>query len=367
MTPGWRHVTRRFATFLTRLQAGEDEHRRAAAAAAEVAKLLRLRFASGPVTTEPPIEPMMIGGFQKRTALRHAPCVDLLFVLPDHYRTDRSPAARTGLCSWAGGILEMASVLVGRFGAVASSRDGWLTVDVSARPAGPTASPGTTAGKMKVRIVPAFLSGAGGLLVPARGGAPGNSPWRRTAPLSELAHLDHADALADGKARDLVRIAKAWRLLSGAAIAPLALELLACEFSLIWVYRRRSALFYDWMVRDFFFWLAAQGKRELRLPGTDEIVRTGDGWQAAAEHAWRFAAEAADLERDNRESDAIACWCRVFGDRFGRPRPEPEPPSPGAAGAVPAGDGAFIAVPAATGAAVPWRALVPAAEPGAGG
>jgi hypothetical protein len=101
---------------------------------------------------------------------------------------------------------------------------------------------------------------------------------------------------------------------------------LACEFVTVWIYQRQSALFYDWMVRDFFFWLTAQGGRALAIPGTDEALALGDVWCADAEAAHAAAAEASDLERDNMDEQALVRWRRIFGLAFsGVPMPPPPP------------------------------------------
>jgi hypothetical protein len=96
----------------------------------------------------------------------------------------------------------------------------------------------------------------------------------------------------------------------------LALELLACEFVGLWTYQRRSLLFYDWMVRDFFFWLGLQGRRALPVPGVMETVHAGDGWPDDAAAAYRTARRACRLERDNRDDDAREHWVDIFGPAF---------------------------------------------------
>ena len=70
-----------------------------------------------------------------------------------------------------------------------------------------------------------------------------------------MARLEAADAASGNKASHLILMLKAWRRARRIDIGALALELLVTDFVSVWTYHRRSLLFYDWMVRDFFFWL----------------------------------------------------------------------------------------------------------------
>ncbi|MCP5368901.1 MAG: hypothetical protein H6906_15450, partial [Hyphomicrobiales bacterium] len=134
----------------------------------------------------------------------------------------------------------------------------------------------------------------------------------------------------------------AWRLANGVPIHSVALERLDVEFVPQWPYRRRSLLFYDWMVRDFFFWAAHQGGRQLPLPGTGADFAVGDAWVFEAEAAFAFARRAGRLDSLGRTAEAADHWCRIFGQplelMLGRP------PAPAAAAG--AGDTLPAAPPA---------------------
>jgi hypothetical protein len=100
------------------------------------------------------------------------------------------------------------------------------------------------------------------------------------------------------------------------ALTSLAIELLVTEFALAWIYPRRSLLFYDWMVRDFFFWMVHQARRELLTPGALERLHLGDAWLEAAARAYGQARRACAMEHDNREEEATQEWRRIFGPEF---------------------------------------------------
>ena len=310
MSADWRHVPARFEAFLAWLQPTSEERRRAAAGVRGVADVVRHCVkADCDQLGEANADPLVVGGFAKGTAIRDADAVDTLLILPPRSRDSSRDSGRdSGRDTSAGSAahvpfgLALMRDLASHFAPGGRHGDSWLTL--------PTGS------RMQTKLVPAYACRSGGYLVADRRRTLGGGPWRLMRPQLEVRHLDHADAISSGKARHLIQMAKAWRRTSGAPIAPFAIELLVCEFLSAWLYRRRGLVFYDWLVRDFFFWLTAQTSVELPIPGGGETLNTGTGWRRHAERAYRLAALAADLERDNRGSESLFCWSLVFGGEF---------------------------------------------------
>lgn len=302
MSVDWRQVPGRFEAFLAWLQPTSEERRNAAAAVQTVAALVRQSLRQGRRLDAALVNPLVVGGFGKGTAIRDGGPADVLMVLPSrshHLDTDGKEAARRGSANADADTVDSAAA---SFAAALGHGDG-----------GGTAASGILP---RMRVVPAYTRERGGYLVPDRQRLLGGGPWRLMQPAAELRHLNAADAVSGGKARHLIQMAKAWRRTTAAPIAPFALELLVCQFLGVWIYRRRSVYFYDWLVRDFFFWLTAQTDSELSIPGSGETLNSGHGWRRHAERAYRLAALAADLERDNRGSESLLCWSLVFGGEF---------------------------------------------------
>jgi hypothetical protein len=221
----------------------------------------------------------------------------------------------------------MAGLLTARFTAVEMSKDGWLTVTCR----------GQDDVRAAVRVIPGFAGGSGCYLIAQNAARTPGAPWRPIDPAAEMLRLSAADDLTGGKARHLVRMLKAWRVAAAVPIAPFALEMLACEFLAVWIYRWRSLLFYDWMIRDFYFWLTAQAGRTLVLPETGDRLDLGERWLARAWTAYALADEAANLERDNQVVPALARWRQIFGGAFADPETATlpaRPPRPPAARAA---------------------------------
>jgi hypothetical protein len=320
MTAEWRHVAARFHAFIAELEPTTEEQCAAWKAANQVGKLLGRRFfRPGADGLSGAGGIMVIGSYGKGTMVRGTRTTDLLFALPDRIRLDTVADAEAGPETPDTTLPPLLRDLIGLLGhcfaAVETSPHGWLTV-----------VPGATAEdeKIAVRVLPCFVHDAGGFVVAGAGQC--HTRWRHVNPRAELRHLTQIDTASGGKGRHLIRMLKAWRRVSRTEISSLALELLVSEFLRVWIYQRQSALFYDWMVRDFFFWLTAQGGRTLAVPGSRETVAIGDHWRAAAEAAYGLARLASDLERDNRDDQALVRWRGIFGLGFGcHGRPPPPP------------------------------------------
>lgn len=303
MTAEWRHVTDHFHAFIGNLQPTPLDRRRAQMAAAEVAGCLRQQFRPGAPTHFTPAgrpgwsvdDYMLTGGYGKGTAVRPMRAVDMLYILPDDLRPPAN-GSRPMIASMTG---EMSAALTPTFATREQPGENWLSVRSFA--------------DIEVRLIPCFRTGRDTLVMASpdcRGG------WTATNPASEKSHLRAADLASSGKATHLIMMLKAWRRSHRVAIASLALELLVAEFMLAWIYPRRSYLFYDWMIRDFFFWLVHQAHRDLLTPGALENLCLGAGWVEDAAHAYGRARRACDQERDNRNADATDEWRQIFGPDF---------------------------------------------------
>ena len=269
----WRHVVERFLGFISGLRPTPAELRDAQGTVALVIANLRTHFRRADFSPvfKPPAEDaedhLVVGSHGKGTAIRHGRVVDMLY----------TPSAGTRARIGGGRALmrELACALAEQFPGVDWADEGWISV-----------TPGSP---FTVRLLPASPCRDGGYLIENRAKA---SPrdlgaWRYINPAAEAARLARADELSGNKATHLILMLKAWQRTHTLSIGSFALELLVTEFVSVWNYYRRSLLFYDWMMRDFFFWLRYQGERQLAIPGTLHSLYLDSSWQAAAERAYR--------------------------------------------------------------------------------
>jgi hypothetical protein len=309
-------VAQRFARFLSDLEPGAGLMSAVAAAGTDTEALLvrwfrtRTRVRNPARAPRPPRTVEVGGGFANGTALAASPTVDLLVAFPDDIRPPTDARGRDPRFTFA--FHRLTDLLGQRYGAVETDPCGWISVCTDRSAPTPLPTP------VRIRLLPAFRCAGGGALLVTEPGRmqAGAAPWRHVHIEAHRRWLGHIDRISGNKARHLVRLVKAWRTAVDAPLSGFAIELLVCEFLSVWLYRRRSLLFYDWMIRDFFFWLAAQSGRSLPVPGTIEVLPIGDRWLAAAERAHVAARKAADLERDNDSVAALGCWREIFGLGF---------------------------------------------------
>ncbi|HJO69390.1 MAG TPA: hypothetical protein QF804_06875 [Rhodospirillales bacterium] len=321
MTPEWHYVSRRFDRFIEDLIPTETESRAAQVAAAEVAACLRAHFR--------PLDNLLAGGFPdvgesdyivtgghgKGTAVRPATVVDMLYVFPSASHA-RLKDARAPTADWMAD--QLVHAVGARFAAVAARGDGWITVTTDE-----VLAEGGPGRDLAVNVLPCLSKS--GSAEGRRFGYPtcdadGLATWRTIDPGAEYNRLRAADEAGDGKATHLILMLKAWRRARDVPLASFAIELLVTEFVATWNYQRRGLLFYDWMVRDFFFWLCHQDGRALAVPGTnDHLVGLGDAWLGAARSAFAAARRACDAERRNASDAALGDWRGIFGESFPAP------------------------------------------------
>lgn len=72
-------------------------------------------------------------------------------------------------------------------------------------------------------------------------------------------------------------------------------------------------MFYDWMVRDFFKYLADHANGIVYAPGTYEMIFLGMEWKSRAESAYGRAVKACEYEAGKLGYAAGAEWQKIFG------------------------------------------------------
>lgn len=102
--------------------------------------------------------------------------------------------------------------------------------------------------------------------------------WKTTNPKPEINAIDARDGSCNGNLKYLCRMMRAWKAQWDVPISGLLIDTLAYSFIGSWEYRDKSYLYYDFMSRDFFDFLANQApSRDYWLsPGANQwVLRTG--------------------------------------------------------------------------------------------
>lgn len=240
----------------------------------------------------------LVGAWAKGTEVRPPRSIDLLFTLPKALR-DRDWRALGGSSPQLQILHDVKQVLE--------------AAGMPARIRADRCAIATAAGDEAVDVRPVFATPGGAFLAcdPA-----GDGRFRTIDPGREEANLRQADQRTHGNARDLIRMMKCWQAHRAVPLPSFAIELLALEFLAAWPRAGDETSFYDWMVRDFFAFIAGRAGLDLDVPGGEDRLVLGGAWVSAARAAQAQAAKACESETAGLDADAWWAWEKIFGERI---------------------------------------------------
>ncbi len=144
--------------------------------------------------------------------------------------------------------------------------------------------------------------------------------WRTTDPRAEIEAIRQRNANCNGNLVQLCRMMRSWKQRWDVPIGGLLVDTLAYQFIENYSYRDKSFLYYDFMCRDMFKWMADQDAEQewWRAPGSGAYVWGKGLFQYKAKRCYNIAVEAIDHEQANpkREWSAKDKWREIFGAAF---------------------------------------------------
>ncbi|MEQ1882807.1 MAG: nucleotidyltransferase, partial [Burkholderiales bacterium] len=180
-----------------------------------------------------------VGSFGRNSVIPTVSDIDLLYVLP--YSTYQQYNAYTGNKQSAL-LSAVRSSLQKTYSSSNISGDGQVVVIAFTD-------------NIKYEILPAFLNNEGGYTF-ADSNAGGT--WKSCKPKQEMDAFSSRDASCNSNLVQLGRMARAWRDYNSAPMNGMLIDTLAFQFMETWQYRDKSYLYYDFLTRDFFKYLAGQ-------------------------------------------------------------------------------------------------------------
>ncbi|MDW3689150.1 nucleotidyltransferase [Cupriavidus sp. CV2] len=166
-------------------------------------------------------------------------------------------------------------------------------------------------------VVPAFINKNDSFTYPD---ANNGGCWRVTNPKPEIEAIRVRNNLTNGNLVLLCRMMRQWKREWGVPIGGLLIDTLAYQFIENWQYRDKSYLYYDFMCRDFFLWMAEQNAEQeyWRSPGAGQFVYGKGLFQYKARRCYNLALDAIEHEMapTKREWSAKQKWREIFGSRF---------------------------------------------------
>ena len=166
-------------------------------------------------------------------------------------------------------------------------------------------------------VVPGFENKDGSFTFPD---ANAGGSWRTTNPRPEIKAIRERNAATNGNLVPLCRMMRDWKIKWGVPIGGLLIDTLAYQFIETWEHRDKSYLYYDFMCRDFFKWMADQDENQewWRAPGSGQWVWGKGLFQYKAKRCYNLALEAIahEMADPKREWSAKQKWREIFTTNF---------------------------------------------------
>lgn len=139
--------------------------------------------------------------------------------------------------------------------------------------------------------------------------------WKITKPREEMDEIANMDVAKNSNLRRLCKMARAWKNKHGVGMGGLLIDTLAYNFlTATNEYDDKSYLYYDYLSRDFFKYLADEPeKTEYAAPGSHQRVRVKKRFQGKAKKAYDLCLKAISAEGQNNVNDK---WKAVYGRPF---------------------------------------------------
>lgn len=166
-------------------------------------------------------------------------------------------------------------------------------------------------------VVPAFDNDDGSFTFP---NANAGGSWKTTNPRPEIKAIRDRSAATNGNLVPLCRMMRDWKTKWTVPIGGLLIDTLAYQFIETWEHRDKSYVYYDYMCRDFFKWMAAQDENQewWRAPGSGQYVWGKGLFQYKAKRCYNLSLEAIEHEMatPKREWSAKQKWREIFTTNF---------------------------------------------------
>lgn len=167
-------------------------------------------------------------------------------------------------------------------------------------------------------VVPAFINTDDSYTYPD---ANNGGRWRTTNPKPEIVAIRSRNDACNGNLVRLCRMMRSWKRKWNVPMGGLLVDTLAYQFIVEWTHRDKSYLYYDYMCRDFFQYMAGQDATQeyWKAPGSGQWVYGGNGqFQYKAKRCYNIALEAIEHETavPKQEWSAKQKWREIFGTAF---------------------------------------------------
>ena len=163
-------------------------------------------------------------------------------------------------------------------------------------------------------VMPAFINKDDSYTFPD---ANSGGSWKTTDPRPEIDAIRNRNIVCNYNLVPLCRMMRAWKTHWDVNIGGLLIDTLAYQFIENYEYRDKSYMYYDWLCRDLFKYMADQDETQTywRSPGSAQYVY-GSGFQYKAKRCYNISLEAIAHETAKENWSAKQKWRSIFGTTF---------------------------------------------------
>lgn len=238
----------------------------------------------------------LVGSYGKNTAIRPPSDIDILFIMPSNLFAKYDQDSGNGQSRL---LQDVKNVLLRTYSNTDIHGDGQVVC--------------VNFTSYAVEVVPAFSTYWDYYKFPdtSNGGS-----WRHTDPKAEKSALSESNSEANGNTIRLIKMMKRWKQYCNVPLSSFAIELTVVDFLSTYEYKSKTAMYYDWMVRDYLKYLTQHNCSSYDIPGIVETYSIGDDWSSRADTAHGRAKKACSYESNNEHRLATIEWKKIFGDDF---------------------------------------------------
>jgi|TARA_R110000772_G_scaffold268726_1_gene398226 hypothetical protein len=139
--------------------------------------------------------------------------------------------------------------------------------------------------------------------------------WKITKPRQEMQAVKELNESKNRNLRLLCKMVRAWKNKHGVVMGGLLIDTLAYNFMKSTEdFDDKSFLYFDWLSRDFFKYIADQPDQEhYKAPGSNQNVKVKKKFQNKASEAYELCLKAIEAEKSDSVNDK---WKMIYGRNF---------------------------------------------------
>jgi hypothetical protein len=142
--------------------------------------------------------------------------------------------------------------------------------------------------------------------------------WKVCDPQAEMSAFASRNSNTNHNLKAICRMARIWKSQNGVPMSGMLIDTLAYRFIEDWLYKDKSYLYHDLLVRDFFYylWQTDINQEWWRAPGSGSAVYKTGSFRIKAKDAYEAAVEAIKHETAGEKWAAYQDWQRIFGTTY---------------------------------------------------